>query len=59
MNWKKLAITLYFKLYGQRCVLCSNLVEYKDVHIEISDKEHYLMHMKCKVKEDSECKKHS
>lgn len=54
MNWKELAIQLYMRLYGKRCVLCSKPVEVKDAHIEIRDNEQYLMHEACKEKEGSE-----
>lgn len=51
MKWKKMALTLYFRLYGRRCALCPKLVEVEDAHIEIRDKEYYLMHKTCKAQE--------
>jgi hypothetical protein len=51
MKWKKLALTLYFQLHGRRCVLCSKPVDAENAHIEIRDKEYYLMHKVCKAQE--------
>jgi hypothetical protein len=50
-NWKQFAIQLYVQLYGRRCVICSKPVEIKEAHIEIRNKEHYLMHAACKDSE--------
>jgi hypothetical protein len=57
MKWKKLALEMYFKLYSRRCVLCSNRVETVDAHIEIRDKEYFLMHKLCKTQEEEGCLK--
>jgi len=50
MNWKELALQLYFQLFGRRCVVCSLPVAVEEVHIETRDKECYLMHLGCKEK---------
>ena len=51
MKWKEMAIYLYMKLHGRRCVLCSKVVEVKDAHIEVRDEEYYLMHKTCRKEE--------
>jgi hypothetical protein len=51
MKWKKMALELFFFRFGRRCVLCSKLVDTADAHIEIRDKEYYLMHKACKAQE--------
>ena len=50
MNWKEMALKLYSKLYGRRCVVCSKIVETQDSHIEVRDAEYHLMHSVCKEK---------
>jgi len=58
MKWKKMALILYRKLYGRRCVLCSKIVEgTDDMHIELRDDEYYLMHAVCKTQEETGCLK--
>lgn len=58
MKWKKMALVLYRKLYGRRCVLCSKIVENTaDMHIEIRYDEYHLMHMLCKIQEAEGCLK--
>jgi hypothetical protein len=52
MTWKKMAINLYMHHHGRRCVLCSKPVEEKEAHLEVRDKEIYLMHEEC-FKKDS------
>ena len=47
MNWKSLALNLYMRHHGRRCVLCSKPVEKKEAQIEVRDKELYLMHKEC------------
>lgn len=51
MKWKAMALRLYMQMHGRRCVLCSKPVEVKEAHIEIRDKEYYLMHTECKDSE--------
>jgi hypothetical protein len=50
-SWKKLALEFYFKLYGRRCIICSKPVDVKEAHLEVRDKEYYLMHKACKDSE--------
>ena len=58
MKWKKMALSLYRKLYGRRCVLCSKIVEdTTDMHIEIRDEDYHLMHASCKTQEEEGCLK--
>lgn len=58
MKWKKMALMLYRKLYGRRCVLCSKIVENTiDMHIEIREDEYHLMHVHCKAQEETGCLK--
>lgn len=53
-----MALVLYRKLYGRRCVLCSKIVENTaDMHIEIRYDEYHLMHMLCKTQEAEGCLK--
>jgi len=47
MKWKEIAIHLYMKLHGRRCVLCSSVVEVKDAHVEVRNQEYFLMHKVC------------
>jgi len=55
MNWKRIALELFFQRYGKRCILCSKIVHLiKDSHFEMKYDQCYLMHKKCKAKEDSE-----
>jgi hypothetical protein len=54
MKWKTLALTLYFQMHGRRCVLCSKLVDLREAHIDIRDKEYYLMHLACAEKEKTQ-----
>lgn len=54
MNWKSLALNLYMRHHGRRCVLCSKPVEKKEAHIEVRDKELYLMHKECFEKDSNE-----
>lgn len=62
MKWKKLALTLYMRMYGRRCVICSKIVEEKDAHIEAlkcrsmyqisgKDVDYCLMHEACRTQE--------
>lgn len=51
MKWKSLALNLYMRHHGRRCVLCSKSVEKKEAHVEVRDKEHYLMHKQCWTQE--------
>jgi len=64
IDWKELALTLYIRQHGRRCVICSKPVEEKDAHIEelkfksltqLSGKDiHYcLMHQGCLDNENS------
>ncbi len=49
-DWKKFAWFLYLKLYGRRCVECSNYVDYADADIytlEGLDNEIVLFHKAC------------
>ena len=48
MYWKDIALTVYFKVFGRRCVLCSKLVVKEDAHLEQRDGELYLIHKQCK-----------
>ena len=58
MKWKKMALILYRKLYGRRCVLCSKIVEdTTDMYIELRDNEYHLMHEKCRIQEEAGCLK--
>jgi hypothetical protein len=50
-SWRLFALELYVRLHGRRCVLCSKPVVIKEAHIEIRDKEYYLMHSACKAQE--------
>ena len=50
-DWKKFAWFLYLKLYGRRCVECSNYVDYADADIytlEGLDNEIVLFHKACR-----------
>ena len=48
MEWKGIALRMYFKLYGRRCVICSKPVNPEDAHLELRDTELHLMHEQCK-----------
>ena len=50
-NWKQFALQLYVRLYGRRCVICSKSVYVKEAHLEVRDKEYYLMHKQCWTQE--------
>lgn len=42
-----MAIKLYFKLYGTRCIICSKAVLEEEAVIAIEDGIEYLFHEKC------------
>lgn len=43
-NWRALAVDLYFKLHGRRCIACSKPVQSDNAKIVTRDGVHYLFH---------------
>jgi hypothetical protein len=47
-NWRSLAFELYVRLYGKRCVKCSDPIELKDAVIYRDGELFALVHKRCK-----------
>jgi hypothetical protein len=52
VNWREMALQMYAKLYGKRCVQCSSIVNVPTDGVLFEKYNDYmLMHKKC-VKKD-------
>jgi hypothetical protein len=47
-DWQSLAVEMYFRRYGRRCVRCSKIVEAKDALLHKDGTEIVLTHVRCK-----------
>ena len=48
LHWRKLAIEMYFRTYGRRCVRCSKLVKEPDAALYyMATGELLLVHQRC------------
>lgn len=46
-SYRWMAIELYFKLHGKRCIFCSRSVELRDADLVEQESQYYLMHATC------------